>query len=68
MQLTESVCLLSDPLAMGAADLEEIAVAGDKEKYPVWFNHLASLFVYLLPWSYPVGCYVCVFVTLCRMV
>jgi hypothetical protein len=31
MQLTESVCLLSDPLAMGAADLEEIAVAGDKK-------------------------------------
>ncbi len=43
MQLTESVCLLSDPLAMGAADLEEIAVAGDKKKYPVWINHLASL-------------------------
>jgi hypothetical protein len=35
VKLTESVYLLSDLMAMGVADLEGIAAAGDKEQYPV---------------------------------
>ena len=38
MQLTEFVCLHSDPLVMGVAVLEEIVVAGDKKQYSVWIG------------------------------
>ena len=45
MQLTESICLLSDPLAIGVAVLEEIAVAADfKEQYPVWIGRCLIIF------------------------
>ena len=67
MKLTESVYLLSDRMAMGVADLEGIAAAGDKEQYPVRIGRCSTFFQLVLFNFYP-GCYVCVFVTLCRMV
>ena len=54
MKLTESVYLLSDLMAMGVADLEGIAAAGDKEQYPVrigrcsTFSSLCCLVVILV--------------------
>ena len=44
MKLTEFVYLLSDLMAMGVADLEGIAAAGDKEQYPVWIGHCLNFF------------------------
>ncbi len=67
MKLTESVYLLSDRMAMGVADLEGIAAVGDKEQYPVRIGRCLTFFQLVLFSCYP-GCYVCVFVTLCRMV
>jgi hypothetical protein len=54
-------------MAMGVADLEGIAAAGDKEQYPVRIGRCSTFFQLVLFNFYP-GCYVCVFVTLCRMV